>query len=66
MGGPRDGLAAAYAHRLAVLRSGRVEADGPPEDVFTESLLTRVYDQPVEVLPHPRGGTPLVLPVRQR
>lgn len=60
------GLAAAYAHRVAVLRSGRVEAEGPPEDVFTESLLTRVYDQPVEVLPHPRGGTPLVLPVRQR
>ncbi len=60
------GLAAAYAHRVAVLRSGRVEAEGPPEDVFTESLLTRVYDQPVEVLPHPRGGTLLVLPVRQR
>ncbi|MGA5124328.1 heme ABC transporter ATP-binding protein [Streptomyces pseudogriseolus] len=60
------GLAAAYAHRVAVLGSGRVEAEGPPEDVFTESLLTRVYDQPVEVLPHPHGGTPLVLPVRQR
>ncbi|MGA5287983.1 heme ABC transporter ATP-binding protein [Streptomyces pseudogriseolus] len=60
------GLAAAYAHRVAVLASGRVEAEGPPEDVFTEALLTRVYDQPVEVLPHPRGGTPLVLPVRQR
>ncbi|MDT6982098.1 heme ABC transporter ATP-binding protein [Streptomyces lusitanus] len=59
------GLAAAYAHRVAVLRAGRVEADGPPEDVFTESLLTRVYDQPVEVLPHPRGGTVLVLPVRE-
>ncbi|MEU4007655.1 hypothetical protein [Streptomyces pseudogriseolus] len=39
---------------------------GRAEDVFTESLLTRVYDQPVEVLPHPRGGTLLVLPVRQR
>ncbi|MGA5312576.1 heme ABC transporter ATP-binding protein [Streptomyces pseudogriseolus] len=60
------GLAAAYAHRVAVLGAGRVEAEGPPEDVFTEALLTRVYDQPVEVLPHPRCGTPLVLPVRQR
>ncbi|MFD8252038.1 heme ABC transporter ATP-binding protein [Streptomyces werraensis] len=60
------GLAAAYAHRVAVLRAGRVAADGPPEEIFTESLLSEVYDQPVEVLPHPRTGAVLVLPVRER
>lgn len=59
------GLAAAHAHRVAVLRAGRVAADGPPEEVFTEDLLTEVYDQPVEVLPHPRTGAVLVLPVRE-
>ncbi|MEZ7153779.1 heme ABC transporter ATP-binding protein [Streptomyces sp. MAD19A] len=60
------GLAAAYAHRVAVLRAGRVAADGPPEEIFTASLLSEVYDQPVEVLPHPRTGAVLVLPVRER
>ncbi|MGA5371712.1 heme ABC transporter ATP-binding protein [Streptomyces griseoincarnatus] len=59
------GLAAAYAHRVAVLRAGRVAADGPPEEIFTEPLLSEVYDQPVEVLPHPRKGAVLVLPVRE-
>ncbi|MGW5968985.1 heme ABC transporter ATP-binding protein [Streptomyces sp. NPDC055186] len=58
------GLAAAYAHRVAVLRSGEVAADGPPREVFSERLLSEVYDQPVEVLPHPRTGAVLVLPAR--
>lgn len=58
------GLAAAYAHRVAVLRAGRVAAEGPPAEVFTEALLSRVYDQPVEVFPHPRTGAPLITPRR--
>ncbi|QIQ03655.1 heme ABC transporter ATP-binding protein [Streptomyces liangshanensis] len=58
------GLAAAYADRVAVLHEGRVAAEGPPGRVFEEDLLTRVYRQPVEVLPHPRTGAPLVLPRR--
>jgi iron complex transport system ATP-binding protein len=58
------GLAAAYAHRVAVLRAGRVAADGPPEEVFTQRLLSEVYEQPVEVFPHPRTGAVLVLPAR--
>ncbi|MYR64302.1 hemin ABC transporter ATP-binding protein, partial [Streptomyces sp. SID625] len=58
------GLAAAYAHRVAVLAAGRVAADGPPGEIFTEELLSRVYDQPVEVLRHPRTGAVLVTPRR--
>ncbi|WP_406203656.1 MULTISPECIES: heme ABC transporter ATP-binding protein [unclassified Streptomyces] len=58
------GLAAAYAHRVAILRAGRVAADGPPADVFSERLLSEVYDQPVEVLSHPRTGAVLVTPQR--
>ncbi|WP_395573898.1 heme ABC transporter ATP-binding protein [Streptomyces sp. BK79] len=59
------GLAAAYADRVAVLRAGRIAADGPPARVFREDLLSEVYDQPVEVLPHPRTGAPLVVPRRE-
>lgn len=58
------GPAAAYAHRVAILCAGRVVADGPPTEVFSEALLSRVYDQQVEVLPHPRTGAVLVTPRR--
>ncbi len=54
--------AAAYAHRVAILCAGRVAADGPPAGVFNGHLLPDVYDQPVEVLPHPRRGAALVTP----
>ncbi|MEV6324713.1 heme ABC transporter ATP-binding protein [Nocardia sp. NPDC051787] len=59
------GIAAAYADRVAVLDSGRVAADGPPREVLTTDLLTRVYQHPVEVLDHPVTGAQLVLPVRR-
>lgn len=58
------GLAAAYAHRIAILCAGRVAAEGPPAEVFTEALLSEVYDQPVEVLPHPVTGALLITPKR--
>lgn len=58
------GLAAAYADRTAVLSGGRIAAEGPPAEVFSDRLLTDVYDQPVEVLPHPRTGAVLVTPRR--
>ncbi|NGO70460.1 heme ABC transporter ATP-binding protein [Streptomyces boncukensis] len=58
------GLAAAYADRVAVLHEGRVAACGPPAEVLEAELLTRVYRQPVEIVPHPRTGEPLVLPRR--
>ncbi len=56
--------AAAYAHRVAILRAGRVAADSPPGDVFTEALLSDVYDQAVEVFPHPRTGATVAAPRR--
>jgi iron complex transport system ATP-binding protein len=58
------GLAAAYADRIVVLAHGRVIADGPPAQVLTGDLLSEVYQHRVEVMPHPRTGAPLVLPVR--
>ncbi|MEO3973131.1 heme ABC transporter ATP-binding protein [Streptomyces sp. CAU 1734] len=58
------GLAAAYADRVAILHEGRIAADGKPADIFTDELLSRVYRQPVEVFPHPRSGSPVVLPRR--
>ncbi|MFE3666283.1 heme ABC transporter ATP-binding protein [Streptomyces sp. NPDC059164] len=59
------GLAAAYADRAAVLHDGRITELGPPDEVFSRELLGEVYRQPVEVFPHPRTGTPLIVPVRR-
>ncbi|KOT99285.1 hemin ABC transporter ATP-binding protein [Streptomyces rimosus subsp. pseudoverticillatus] len=59
------GLAAAYADRTALLHDGRIAAQGPPAEMFEAGLLSRVYRQPVEVIGHPRTGTPLVMPLRE-
>ncbi|WP_223256292.1 heme ABC transporter ATP-binding protein [Micromonospora endophytica] len=58
------GLAAAYADRIALLAGGRLVADGRPGEVLTGDRLSEVYQHEVEVLPHPRTGVPLVVPVR--
>jgi iron complex transport system ATP-binding protein len=57
-------LAAAHADRVAVLSRGRVSAVGPPRAVLTSDLLSAVYEHRVDVLPHPQGNIPIVLPTR--
>ncbi|MQA34459.1 heme ABC transporter ATP-binding protein [Modestobacter roseus] len=57
-------LAAAHADVVAVLAEGRLRALGPPAHVLTGPLLSDVYRHPVDVLPHPVTGAPLVLPRR--
>ncbi|MEV4347788.1 hypothetical protein AB0J83_25305 [Actinoplanes sp. NPDC049596] len=49
---------------MAPPAAGRGRAEGPPAEIFTEDLLTDVYQHEVEVLPHPRTETPLILPRR--
>ncbi|MFI6760852.1 heme ABC transporter ATP-binding protein [Micromonospora sp. NPDC050417] len=58
------GLAAAYADRVALLSDGRLVADGPPERVLTADRLSAAYQHDIEIISHPRTGTPLVLPIR--
>lgn len=59
-------LASAYADRLVLLDVGRIAAAGTPTQVLTEDLLARVYQHPVDVMPHPCGPGVLVLPRRAR
>ncbi|MFD8478292.1 heme ABC transporter ATP-binding protein [Kitasatospora sp. NPDC059673] len=59
-------LAAAHADRIALLDAGRTVALGPTGEILDAALLSRVYRHPVEVLAHPRGGAPIVLPERPR
>ncbi|MCC6435664.1 MAG: heme ABC transporter ATP-binding protein [Acidimicrobiales bacterium] len=59
-------LAAAFADRVAVLRAGRIEAFGPPQDVLQSDLLSDVYGTPVVVIDHPTAGHPVVLSATAR
>lgn len=54
-------LAARYAHRVLLLERGRLAAIGTPWEVFTEALLTRTFEHPVKVFPHPLYPCPLIV-----
>ncbi|GAB19165.1 hemin ABC transporter ATP-binding protein [Gordonia effusa NBRC 100432] len=58
-------LAAAYADRVALMKSGRIVASGTPETVLTDTLLSEIYDHPVEIIAHPRTGQSVIVPRRE-
>jgi len=55
-------LAARVADRIVLMRSGRVEADGPPREVLTAARLSQLYGHPVALAEGP-DGAPAVIPV---
>ncbi|MFC4351884.1 heme ABC transporter ATP-binding protein [Fodinicurvata halophila] len=63
-------LAARNADRLALLapggegQGGHLVRQGRPEQVLEASLLSKVYETPVELLPGPVDGPPVILPAR--
>ncbi|WP_432541976.1 iron ABC transporter ATP-binding protein [Kineococcus sp. SYSU DK002] len=44
-----------YADRICAVKDGRVVEFGPPEQILTGEVLSRVFDTPVTCLPGPRG-----------
>jgi len=56
-------LAARHCDSIAIFNRGELEAMGPPHEVLTAERIARVYGQEVEIIPHPRSGRPLVVPV---
>lgn len=55
-------LAGLYADRVAMLVDGSIYAQGAPQEVLSEEVLSKVYNVPVHVIKHPNYGTPLILP----
>jgi iron complex transport system ATP-binding protein len=55
------------ADRVLVLKHGVAQADGPPREVMTAEILSRVYACRVRVFPDPESGKPRIFPegVRQ-
>lgn len=48
-------LAAAYADRVIALRDGRIDADGPPQEVINEETISKVFGARVTVAQTPEG-----------
>jgi iron complex transport system ATP-binding protein len=55
-------LACMYADRIAMIREGRIVAEGTPNEVMTSELLEAVFECPMAILPHPYRPIPIVLP----
>jgi iron complex transport system ATP-binding protein len=56
-------LAARYADRVALLVAGEIRAVGTARQVMTAEIISKAYQIPVRVVPHPFEDGPLVLPV---
>ncbi len=54
-----DGI---YCDWLALLVNGRLQTTGTPQKELTSQRLSHTFQVPIDVIPHPAYGTPLVLP----
>jgi iron complex transport system ATP-binding protein len=54
-------LASLYCHHLFFMKKGELVTHGPVEEVFTEEIITGVFDAPVKIVPQPEGGHPLMM-----
>jgi iron complex transport system ATP-binding protein len=57
-------VAAAYAHRVAVMAGGRLDAIGPPGEVITADRVSRVYSVDVDIETVGRPPRPIIVPRR--
>jgi iron complex transport system ATP-binding protein len=54
-------LAALYCGRLILLNEGRIMADGPTDEIFTQDVLGRVFGPEILVTRHPTLNRPQAL-----
>jgi iron complex transport system ATP-binding protein len=55
-----------YADHLVAMVSGRIHAQGAPEEIVDAAMVRDVYGLEADVVPHPVDGTPLCLPLGRR
>ncbi|MGG5173141.1 ABC transporter ATP-binding protein [Pseudarthrobacter sp. J1738] len=56
-------LAARYADHMIALKGGAIVAEGRPNDVVTEHMVSNVFGLQSRVIPDPVSGTPLIIPI---
>jgi len=57
-------LAALYAHRLVLLRDGRIFRSGKPGEVLTAEAIQDVFGVAMDVRKDPKSGLPSCAPIR--
>jgi len=56
-------LACRYADHVIAMRDGRIVVEGRPGEVVDAGVVQQVFDLTCDVIPDPRSGTPMVIPV---
>ena len=51
-------LAADYCDRIIMMKTGKIFADGKPEDVIKENIINTLYDSELQVITNPVSGKP--------
>ncbi|WP_338874473.1 heme ABC transporter ATP-binding protein [Spirosoma sp. SC4-14] len=59
-------LAAQYADQIVMLRAGRIEAIGHPQNVITVDTIKRVFDLNVWLVEHPEMECPMIVPQKNQ
>lgn len=54
-------LAAQFADKILLMKSGKVSAYGTPEEVFTSENITHAYNFPCTICPHPVNANPMII-----
>lgn len=55
-------LVSFVADRVALLVGGELQCVGTPPEVLTSENISRAYQTPVDVVPHPQTGAPVIFP----
>ncbi|MDF1602902.1 ABC transporter ATP-binding protein [Nocardioides sp. YIM 152315] len=56
-------LAARYSDVIVVMKDGVVVTEGNPAEVFTPAMLAHTFGLDADVLPDPRTGLPIIVPI---
>ena len=55
-------LVSFFADKVALLVAGELKTFGTPQDVITSEYISEAYQTPVEIIPHPKTGAPIIFP----
>ncbi|MFK0166494.1 ATP-binding cassette domain-containing protein [Rhizobium sp. NPDC090279] len=56
-------MAARFCDHIIALHSGRIIANGPPEDILTSEALRAIYGLDMHIVHHPASGHPVAIPL---
>jgi len=59
-------LAARYAHHMIAMCGGRIDTQGAPAEIFTETMVKAVFGLDCRIIEDPVFGTPLCIPMGRR